>query len=53
MRRAISLLLCAAGLAAAQSVTVTVLATTDLHGNLVPVDYVTGEPLGTPGVKPR
>jgi 2',3'-cyclic-nucleotide 2'-phosphodiesterase/3'-nucleotidase len=28
----------------AQPVTVTVLATTDLHGNLLPVDYVTGQP---------
>jgi 2',3'-cyclic-nucleotide 2'-phosphodiesterase/3'-nucleotidase len=37
------LLLCAAGVLAAQTVTVTVLATTDLHGNLVPVDYVTDQ----------
>ncbi len=45
MRRLIPILLCAAGLLAAQQVTVTVLATTDLHGNLVPVDYVTGQPV--------
>ena len=30
---------------AAQPVTITVLATTDMHGNLVPVDYVTGQPV--------
>src|ERR1017187_2535162 len=45
MRRAIPILLCAASLLAAQQVTVTLLATTDLHGNLVPVDYVTGQPV--------
>src|SRR5664279_513189 len=45
MRRAIPILLCAAGLLAAQQVTVTLLATTDLHGNLVPVDYGTGQPV--------
>src|ERR1035438_5795069 len=45
MRRAILILLCAAGLLAAPPVTVTLLATTDLHGNLVPVDYVTGQPV--------
>src|SRR5664280_281704 len=45
MRRAIPILLCAAGLLAAQQVTVTLLATTDLHGNLVPVDYVTVQPV--------
>lgn len=45
MRRLIPILLCAAGVFAAQQVTVTVLATTDLHGNLVPVDYVTGQPV--------
>src|ERR1035438_9702334 len=45
MRRAILILLCAAGLLAAQPVTVTLLATTDLHGNLVPVDYLTGQPV--------
>ena len=44
MRRLISILLCAAAVLAAQTVTVTVLATTDLHGNLLPVDYVTGQP---------
>jgi len=33
-----------AALAHAEQVTVTVLATTDLHGNLYPVDYVTGRP---------
>src|ERR1035441_9854236 len=43
MRRLIPLLLCAASVLAAQQVTVTMLATTDLHGNLVPVDYVTGQ----------
>jgi 2',3'-cyclic-nucleotide 2'-phosphodiesterase/3'-nucleotidase len=45
MRRAILILLCAATLLAAQPVTVTILATTDLHGNLLPVDYVTGRPV--------
>lgn len=30
--------------APAKQVTVTVLATTDLHGNLVPIDYFTGKP---------
>jgi 2',3'-cyclic-nucleotide 2'-phosphodiesterase / 3'-nucleotidase len=45
MRRAILILLCSAGLLAAQQVAVTLLATTDLHGNLVPVDYVTGQPV--------
>src|ERR1019366_7912791 len=45
MRRAIPIFLCAAGLLAAQQVTVTLLATTDLHGNLLPVDYVTGQPV--------
>ena len=45
MRRLIPILLCAAGLLTAQPVTVTLLATTDLHGNLVPVDYVTGSPV--------
>src|ERR1035437_3221864 len=44
MRRLIPLLLCAASVLAAQQVTVTMLATTDLHGNVVPVDYVTGQP---------
>jgi 2',3'-cyclic-nucleotide 2'-phosphodiesterase/3'-nucleotidase len=44
MRRLIPILLCAASVLAAQPVTVTMLATTDLHGNLVPVDYVTGRP---------
>src|ERR1039458_4979077 len=43
MRRPMPLLLCAASVLAAQQVTVTMLATTDLHGNLVPVDYVTGQ----------
>src|ERR1019366_2765548 len=43
MRRLIPLLLCAASVLTAQQVTVTMLATTDLHGNLVPVDYVTGQ----------
>src|ERR1022692_232021 len=44
MRRLIPILLCASSMLAAQQVTVTILATTDLHGNLVPVDYVTGQP---------
>jgi 2',3'-cyclic-nucleotide 2'-phosphodiesterase/3'-nucleotidase len=44
MRRLIPILLCAASVLGAQTITVTVLATTDLHGNLVPVDYVTGQP---------
>src|ERR1035438_6193258 len=44
MRRLIPIILCAATVLAAQPVTVTILATTDLHGNLVPVDYVTGQP---------
>jgi 2',3'-cyclic-nucleotide 2'-phosphodiesterase / 3'-nucleotidase len=38
------LLLSLAFLARAESVTVTVLATTDLHGNLYPIDYVTDRP---------
>ncbi|MGD0497592.1 MAG: 5'-nucleotidase C-terminal domain-containing protein [Bryobacteraceae bacterium] len=33
-----------AGLAHSQQVTVSVLATTDMHGNLYPVDYVTDQP---------
>src|SRR5262249_10574703 len=33
-----------AALAHAEQVTVTVLATTDLHGNLFPIDYVTDKP---------
>ena len=45
MRRLFLILLCAAGLLLAQPVTVTILATTDMHGNLVPVDYVTGQPV--------
>jgi 2',3'-cyclic-nucleotide 2'-phosphodiesterase/3'-nucleotidase len=32
------------GQPAPQSTTVTLLATTDLHGNLLPIDYVTGKP---------
>jgi 2',3'-cyclic-nucleotide 2'-phosphodiesterase/3'-nucleotidase len=44
MRRLIPVLLGAAGVLAAQTVTVTMLATTDLHGSLVPVDYATGQP---------
>lgn len=32
------------GLAAAERVQVTILATTDMHGNLMPVDYYTGRP---------
>jgi len=34
----------AAGLAYSQQTTITVLATTDMHGNLYPVDYVTDQP---------
>jgi 2',3'-cyclic-nucleotide 2'-phosphodiesterase/3'-nucleotidase len=45
MRRLIPLLLLATALLAAQPVTVTLLATTDLHGNLLPVDYVSGRPV--------
>ena len=45
MRRLIPILLCAASVLAAQQVTITMLATTDLHGNLFPVDYVTGQPV--------
>lgn len=37
-------LLAFAALAQAQQVTVTVMATTDLHGNLFPIDYVTDRP---------
>jgi 2',3'-cyclic-nucleotide 2'-phosphodiesterase/3'-nucleotidase len=40
----IAALLLFAALAHAEQVVVTVLATTDLHGNLYPVDYVTGRP---------
>src|SRR5689334_3088968 len=40
----IAAFLAAAALAQAQQVAVTVLATTDLHGNLYPVDYVTDKP---------
>lgn len=42
--RLLSTLLFSAVLLPAAQVTVTVLATTDLHGNLVPVDYVTNAP---------
>ena len=45
MRRLIPILLLAAALLAAQPVTVTLLATTDMHGNLVPVDYLTNQPV--------
>jgi 2',3'-cyclic-nucleotide 2'-phosphodiesterase/3'-nucleotidase len=38
------LLFLAAGLAYSQQTTITVLATTDMHGNLYPVDYVTDQP---------
>jgi 2',3'-cyclic-nucleotide 2'-phosphodiesterase/3'-nucleotidase len=44
MRRLIPILLYASSVLAAQPVTVTVLSTTDLHGSLVPVDYLTGQP---------
>src|SRR3954468_20156833 len=37
-------LLAFAALAHAQQVGITVLATTDLHGNLYPIDYVTDKP---------
>src|ERR1700740_2755962 len=37
-------LLLVAAAAHAETVTVTILATTDLHGNLLPRDYVTGKP---------
>ncbi len=39
------LLLLFAGLACAQQTTITVLATTDMHGNLYPIDYVTDQPV--------
>jgi 2',3'-cyclic-nucleotide 2'-phosphodiesterase/3'-nucleotidase len=38
------LLLLAAAAASAETVTITILATTDLHGNLLPIDYATGNP---------
>jgi 2',3'-cyclic-nucleotide 2'-phosphodiesterase/3'-nucleotidase len=38
------LLFLAAGLAYSQQTTITVLATTDMHGNLFPVDYLTDKP---------
>jgi 2',3'-cyclic-nucleotide 2'-phosphodiesterase/3'-nucleotidase len=38
------ILLLAAGLAYSQQTAVTVLATTDMHGNLYPIDYVTDRP---------
>ena len=41
-RRLLSILLISAGLLRPAAVTVTLLATTDMHGNLVPVDYVAG-----------
>ena len=40
----LQLLFLAAGLAYSQRTTITVLATTDMHGNLYPVDYVTDQP---------
>lgn len=45
MRRLIPILLLASALLAAQPVTITLLATTDMHGNLVPVDYLTNQPV--------
>ena len=42
--RKLALLFFAAGLALAQPVTITVLATTDMHGNIFPIDYVTDQP---------
>jgi len=44
MWRRIPILLLWAGLASAEEVVVTVLAPTDLHGNIYPVDYGTGQP---------
>ncbi|HUP04027.1 MAG TPA: 5'-nucleotidase C-terminal domain-containing protein [Bryobacteraceae bacterium] len=44
MRLRLYLLLAAAGLAHSQQTMITVLATTDLHGNLFPIDYVTDQP---------
>jgi 2',3'-cyclic-nucleotide 2'-phosphodiesterase/3'-nucleotidase len=44
MRLRLQLLLLVAGIAWSQQTTITVLATTDMHGNLFPVDYVTGQP---------
>jgi 2',3'-cyclic-nucleotide 2'-phosphodiesterase/3'-nucleotidase len=44
MRLRLHLLLLAAGLAWSQPATITVLATTDMHGNLFPIDYVTDQP---------
>src|SRR4051794_3429759 len=43
-RRTLGVLILAAGMSRGASLTVTLLATTDLHGNLLPVDYVTGAP---------
>lgn len=40
----LALLLALAALAYGEQTAVTVLATTDLHGNIFPVDYVTGKP---------
>ena len=45
-RRWLLLLVLFSGLAQSEQVVVTVLATTDLHGNLYPIDYVT-EPDGS------
>ena len=44
MRRWIGILTLVAGIARCQTSTVTVLATTDLHGYIYPVDYVTDRP---------
>ena len=44
MRFSILVLLLVSGAARSQQATVTILATTDMHGNLYPVDYVTGDP---------
>src|ERR1017187_9325187 len=44
MRLRLQFLFFAAGLAYSQQTTITVLATTDMHGNLYPVDYVTDQP---------
>ncbi len=44
MRLRLQFLFLAAGLAYSQQTTITVLATTDMHGNLYPIDYVTDQP---------
>ncbi len=44
MRAHVVAFLLVASVASAQQVTVTVLATTDMHGNIFPIDYVTDQP---------